>query len=81
MAYADPEFQAVTRRIVTRCSGSWKYQDAFGVVQYRSARTQEGRLVWKREYDVVKKASWPQLKRGGYANIPKGGLHNRPVTL
>lgn len=70
----------IVRRIVTRQSGSWKYQRAYGVVQYEQAVTKGGKLVWRHAADVVVKASMPQLRRLGMADLEQGSLHNCPVV-
>jgi hypothetical protein len=69
-----------TTRIVTRCRGSWRWQDAYGVVLYRAVRAKSGRYVWRSHRDIVQKASEPQLRRGAYGTVPRGGIHNRPVS-
>jgi len=67
-------------RIVSRQRGSWKYQDAYGVVKYDIYVTKRGRVVYKSVRDIVRKASWPQLKRAGYAHLPVGSLHMHAVN-
>lgn len=66
-------------RIVSRSSGSWRWQSAYGVVEYRPIVTRDGRRVWRSHNVHVRKASLPQLRRMGYGDLPMGSLHNRPV--
>jgi len=66
------------KRIVTRPRGTWKWQDAYGVVEYRLRMTKLGRWVWTSWRTVVEKSTMSQLKRLGYDGIRLGSLHNRP---
>jgi hypothetical protein len=66
-------------RIVTRAKGSWKWQNAYGVVAYAPYVCKNGNIVWKPIKTLVQKASWPQLRRAGYTGIKVGSLYNRPV--
>jgi len=73
-----------TKRIVSECRGSWKWQDAFRVAKYSAALMDDGRILWK-SASHGPKLSAPQM----YHNIAKAGplmrewglgsLHNAPV--
>lgn len=66
-------------RIVNRQKGTWRWQDAYGVVRYATRRTKDGRLVWTSELVLVRKASLPQLIRQGWTDVEVGSLHNQPA--
>jgi hypothetical protein len=67
-----------TTRIVSEQRGSWKWQDAYSVAEYRSALADNGRVVW-RSYQRGYKRSKPQLGETWF-DYDHGSLHNRPVA-
>ena len=69
-------------RIVTRQKGSWRWQEAYGVVEYTRVRTVDGRSVWRSTNVLVGKASIPQLRRLGFGfwDLRRGSLHHKPVV-
>lgn len=68
-----------TYRVIARPRGSWRWQNAYSVVEYSVGVLANGTAVWKRTGIIVHKSSLPQLRRMGYSEIPRGGLHNKPV--
>ena len=67
-----------TSTIVTAQRGSWRWQDAYKVAEYR-ARENDGYLVW---YPVRHsgKMSMPQLRAAGLAHLRRGSKIGRTVT-
>lgn len=73
-----PEALPTVTRIVTRCKGSWRWQEAFGVVRYQAIRSRTGKQYFVPEHVVIQKASYPQLKRYGYASLDHGSYNRVP---
>jgi hypothetical protein len=66
-----------TSRIVTQQRGSWKWQDAFCVAEYRARLAENGKVVWS-SYSRGWKKSKPQLGSRWW-DYDHGSLHNRQV--
>ncbi len=71
--------QLTQKRIVTAPRGSWKWQDAYRVAEYRPRKCKNGRIVWE-SFSRSGKYSLPQLSKSEYADLPRGSLHNWPVS-
>lgn len=69
------------KRIVTSEKGSWRWQDAFRVSEYRPRRTRSGRWIWS-SAGTSGKMSEPQLRRAGaFGRYHVGSAHNQGVDL
>lgn len=67
------------KRIVTVPRGSWKWQNAYRVVEYRVHKTNKGKYIWQFHQAITGKHSLPQLRRMGHGGLPVGGTHNHPL--
>jgi hypothetical protein len=67
------------QRVVRLARGSWRWQEAYAVVRYRTRRARDGRWLWVSDGKITNKCSMPQLRARGYAKTPHGSLHNRLV--
>jgi len=79
MKMKQTAYKIHTRRIVTTQRGSWKWQDAFRVVDYRARLLPDGRVLWE-SMGNTGKYSEPQLREMGFSNLLHGSLHNKPVS-
>ena len=71
---------AMQRRIITAQKGSWKWHDAFRVVEYYLEFNLATGWIW-RGYNHSRKMSYPQLvKWFGKANLPKWGNMRSAAT-
>lgn len=68
------------RRITTVPQGSWKWQKAYAVKEYRLTKLKSGKVAWQTSADITGKLSEPQLRRLGYSELAYGTLHNKPAT-
>jgi hypothetical protein len=67
--------------IVTAPKGSWRWQNAYSVVEYRlKKRKRDGVWLWYSHRTVVGKSSMPQLRRMGFGeDTYMGGMHHQEV--
>lgn len=68
--------------IVARARGSWRWQNAYGVVAYQPRRLKDGRYVWTSARNIVWKLSSPQLYRTSWPQKAAQwhSLHNSPLS-
>ena len=67
------------KRITPVPQGSWRWQKAYAVKEYRLTKLKSGKVVWQASADVTGKLSEPRLRRLGYGDLRYGDLHNRPA--
>jgi len=72
--------EETTKRIVTSCKGSWKWQDAYKIVTYRAEWSQRKQMFLWKSCQSSRKYSEPQL-REVWAEYSHGSMHNKPAAL
>lgn len=72
------------KKVTTRCKGSWKYQDAFGISEYVPKLNRRGAYFWRSvRYERNKKEKFAATRAtaGLFLSYGQGSLHNRPARV